>query len=181
MCRCVWSRNFKNEAMARVGPQRHRGGKIVDQQRLFVKIGAVGAILHWKSLQIFFACFLQFRADCCEARRRRFPQKCIQHLRISWKSERGKPPPPNFLAIVNEITSTCVHRAATWHSVSKERLPASRNATPPILCSCPAASNGFLNCCPVFCPDTRAQNRLPGHCVLFLLNGSSREWAERLL
>ena len=24
MRRCVWSRNLKNEAMARVGPQRHR-------------------------------------------------------------------------------------------------------------------------------------------------------------
>ena len=27
MRRCVWSRNLKNEeAMARVGPQRHKGG-----------------------------------------------------------------------------------------------------------------------------------------------------------
>jgi len=29
MRRCVWSRNLKNEeAMARVGPQRHRGKKV---------------------------------------------------------------------------------------------------------------------------------------------------------
>jgi len=26
MRRCVWSRNLTNEAMARVGPQRHVGG-----------------------------------------------------------------------------------------------------------------------------------------------------------
>jgi len=29
MCRCVWSRNLKNEeAMARVGPQRHKEKKL---------------------------------------------------------------------------------------------------------------------------------------------------------
>jgi hypothetical protein len=27
LCRCVWSRNVKNEAIDRVGPQRHRGKK----------------------------------------------------------------------------------------------------------------------------------------------------------
>jgi uncharacterized protein YlbG (UPF0298 family) len=48
---------------------------IVDQQRLFMKVVAVVAILDLKSLQIFVARFLQSWSDCDQTRYRRFPQK----------------------------------------------------------------------------------------------------------
>jgi len=122
-----------------------------------------------KLLHVFVACFLQFRSDYVQTRYRRFPQKRIQQLRISRKSERRK---PKTFSWWSSKSHPRVHRATAWHSVSKERLSASRNATPPPNCSRPTASNGCLNCCPGFCPDTRAQNRLPGHCLLFLLHES---------